>query len=244
MFQEQRDQQPPDTAVAIQVGVDGFELNVQESGAHEGRQGGVVGVQVLLETRQHITEQVRRRRDIERVARSRPADPVLAASNLARPLVGAAHETLMGVAEQPHRERQTLWIAELAARIGKRLKVIANLLDVGGRWPRSHRRCRSLFSLKREEVDQRCLRAFDLRRQYGFLADERVDEPLERRYHLSGELEPRQRLLAGSEAIDPRGIEHQPWVRWRQRERHKGGDLLTASSCPFVAACNSGGHWF
>jgi len=86
----------------------------------------------------------------------------------------------MGFVEQAHRRRQAGRICQLSARVGERIQVIAYLLNV---------RCRTriasrVLCLEVEQVDQRCLRTLNLRRQHRLLADEGVDEPVERRHHL------------------------------------------------------------
>ena len=174
LLEQERDEQPPDAAIAVEVRVNRFELDVQEPGAHE-RRVGVFGVHVLLEGGKHLGERVRWRGHIDRVARSRSADPVLAPSNLPGQLVRAAypaHQALMSLVEEPYRERQPSRIAELAAGVGERLKVVADLLDVGVRG-------RAVVRFEREEVDQGRLGTFDLRGEYRLFAHERIDEPVE-----------------------------------------------------------------
>ncbi len=65
----------------------------------------------------------------------------------------------------------------------------------------------ALLGLEREEVDQGRLRALDLRGEHGLLADERVDEPVERRDHLAGQLEADERLLGRPEALGQGGVD-------------------------------------
>ena len=78
----------------------------------------------------------------------------------------------MGFVEEPHRKRQPVRVAELATGVGKRLKVVADLLDVCVRG-------RAVVCLEGEEVDQGRLSTFDLRGEHRLFADERVDEPVE-----------------------------------------------------------------
>ncbi len=66
------------------------------------------------------------------------------------------------------------------------------------------------LAFKLNEIDQRGLRAFDLRRQDGFLANEGIDQPLRGRNHLRSELEPAQRLFGCAQplpenSLDPNG---------------------------------------
>ena len=89
VLEQQRHEQASDAAVAVEVGVDDLELYVQESGTHERRQR-VVCVQVLLERAEHLAQHLRRWRHVRGVAGTASADPVLAATHLARKLLGAA----------------------------------------------------------------------------------------------------------------------------------------------------------
>jgi hypothetical protein len=59
MLEQERDEQPPDAAVAIEVGVDGLELHVREADPYE-RGKLVLGVQVLLDGKGSYTEEARR----------------------------------------------------------------------------------------------------------------------------------------------------------------------------------------
>lgn len=78
--------------------------------------------------------------------------------------------------------------------------------------------------LERERVDERGLGAFDPRRDDRLLADERVDEPIERRYHLARELEPHERLLGGAQAVGRRRGHRERRISRRKRERDEGGE--------------------
>jgi hypothetical protein len=80
----------------------------------------------------------------------------------------------------------------LRTGISGRLEVVADLFDIS---------VRPVFALrlKGEEVDERRLRSLDLRRDDRLLADERVDEPVERGHHLSRQLEANERLLRSAE---------------------------------------------
>ena len=237
VLEQERHEQATDAAVAVEVGVDGLELHVQESGAYQRRQR-VVGVQVLLEGAEHLAERVRWWRHVRGVAGSASADPVLAATHLAGELLGAAdaaHESSMRLVQEPHRERQTLGSGELGARVGERVEVVAHLLDVGVR--RGALRGARL-GLEREQVDERRLRALDLGGQHRLFADERVDEPVQRRDHLAGQLEANQGLLRCTEA---RG-QDDGRTRGRQPVRDEGRDRLSSNGGPVVRSRGSSGH--
>jgi len=85
---QQRDEKPPDAAVAVEVGMDGLELHVEQPGTHERRQR-VIGMDVLLERTEHMG----RWWYVGGIARPAAADPVLAAPYLARQLVRSARTT-------------------------------------------------------------------------------------------------------------------------------------------------------
>src|SRR5205807_4929523 len=87
VLQQERDEQATDAAVAVEKRVDGLELDVHERGADERRQV-VVAVDVLLKIAEKTCQLLGRRRDENGVARTSAADPVLAASQLARLLAG------------------------------------------------------------------------------------------------------------------------------------------------------------
>jgi hypothetical protein len=91
--QHQRDQQPADAAVAVQGGMDGFELCVGECAAHQQRHAVARIVQETFELAERVHQLVRRRRDEARVLQraAGTAYPVLRGAELAGRLVAAAH---------------------------------------------------------------------------------------------------------------------------------------------------------
>ena len=145
----------------------------------------------------------------------------------------------MRLAQEAHRERQALGIGELGARVGERVEVVADLLDVGV--GRGTLLC-AILGLEREQVDEGRLRSLDLRREHRLLADERVDEPVERRDHLAGQLEADERLLGGAEALGEGGVDDDGRIRGRQRVRDEGRDLLPTYGGPLVSSGGSFGH--
>ena len=140
----------------------------------------------------------------------------------------------MGFVEETHREWQPLRIAELTTRVGERIEVVTDLLDVRTRRP-------ALLGLERQEIDQGRLSAFDLRGQHRLLADERVDEPIERRHHRARQVEPGQRVLGCPETPGERGVEQQRGG-WRQRERNEGRDLLAGNGGALVSPRDTLAH--
>ena len=118
-----------------------------------------------------------RRRHEGRVAWTTPAHPVLRATHLAWLLVGAAHalhKARVRLVEQAHRQRQLRRVCQLRSREVEGIEIVADLLDV--------RALRTFVALglEGEEIDEGRLRALDLRGDYRLLADEGVDEPVER----------------------------------------------------------------
>ena len=103
----ERDQQSSDAAVAVEIGMNGLELHVNDAEAHERRQA-ILRVKVLLQIAEERGQFFRWRRNEGGVSRPRPADPVLTAADLARLLVRAAHsshQSAVRLVEQPRRER-------------------------------------------------------------------------------------------------------------------------------------------
>jgi hypothetical protein len=100
----------------------------------------------------------------------------------------------MRLAEKAHRERQAPGRSDLLARVCERFEIVADLLDVGiGSCARRF----ALLGLEGEEVHEGRLRPLDLGGQDRFLADERIDEPVERRDHLACELQSKEGLPGG-----------------------------------------------
>jgi hypothetical protein len=129
-------------------------------------------------------------------------------------------------------------IRELRARVGERVEVVAHLLDVGvGRGALLG----AVLGLEREQVDEGRLRALDLRREHGLLADERVDEPVERGDHLPSQLEANEGLLSRTEALGQGGVDDDGRIRGRQRVRDEGRDLLPTHGGPLVSSGGSFG---
>jgi hypothetical protein len=141
--------------------------------------------------------------------------------------------------QEAHRKRQALGVGELRACVGERVEVVAHLFDVGVG-------CGAAFAavlgLEREQVDEGRLRSLDLRREHGLLADERVDEPVERGDHLPGQLEANERLLSRTEALSQGGVDDDGRIRGRQRVRDEGRDLLPTHGGPLVSSGISFGH--
>src|SRR5258708_20846804 len=90
VFQQEGDHQAADPPIAVEIGMNGFELRMQEARPHEFRQP-VVGVDVFLESAEKLREFLGGRRNISRVPGPASADPVLAAAEFSWLLSSAAH---------------------------------------------------------------------------------------------------------------------------------------------------------
>ena len=105
MLEQKCDHQTSDPPIAVEIGVDGFELHVQKAGPHKLRQP-VVGMDVFLEGAEKPWELVGGRRNMDCVAGPASANPVLAGSKLARMFLAAAplgEQDLVNFAEQSKR---------------------------------------------------------------------------------------------------------------------------------------------
>src|SRR6185437_12421188 len=90
VFQQEGDHQAPDPPIAIEIGMNGFELRMQESRPHELRQP-VIGMDVFLEGAEKLREFLGGRWNISRVPGPASANPVLAAAYFSGLLAPAAH---------------------------------------------------------------------------------------------------------------------------------------------------------
>ncbi len=188
MLEQECDQQPAHPSVSVEIGVDCFELCVEQSGSHQFVRR-VVGVDRALEMGQDVRKGVRRRGHEHSVAGSSAADPVLTSTHLARLSAlprPPRHQPLVRPVEQTDADRQTLGAVQLRSCERKRRQVITDLVDV-----RIDRRLVVACRLERQEVDKGCLCALDLGRQHGLLAHERIDQPVDRRHHFAGDGQPR-----------------------------------------------------
>ena len=151
----------------------------------------------------------------------------------ARLLVGAPnalHEARVRFVQQPHRQRQSRRVGELRSREAEGVQVVADLLDVCAPWPLV------ALGLEGEQIDEGRLRALDLRGDHGLLADEGVDEPIERRHHLTGKLESGERLLRCSEPLVERAFDGELRPCGRQWRRNEGLPPSFARRCLFFFA--------
>ena len=232
VFQQEGDHQAADPPIAVEIGMNSFELCVQETRPHEVRQP-VGGVDVFFESAKKLREFLGGRWNINRVPRPASANPVLAAAYFSGLLASAAHTThqsLVCFVQEPQGKRQTTLRRELAARVGEGVEVVCHLFDIGVGL--------GLFlGFESEKVDERCLRALDLRRDHRFLAHEGIDEPVERRHHLARQIESDKRLLSLPKATFELGVDDERRPHGRQIEGNEGIDFFAACGHAFVSAC-------
>ncbi len=136
----------------------------------------------------------------------------------------------MRLVKEAHRERQPLRARELGARVFERVEVVADLAHV------VERLAIVLLSFILEQIDERGLRALNLRGDNGLLSDEGVDEPVERRDHLARDLEAGHGLLGSGEKRGPFGVDVYWWVPRGKAVRDVGGDLFATYGSPQSSA--------
>jgi hypothetical protein len=161
MLHQRRNQQAPDTAIAIKKRVDGFKLGMHQRNFHQRRQGRG-GDRVVMNEALDIGQQIRhplcRRRHKRRVARPRAANPVLRTTQLAGLLAIAAsavEQQTVGIAQQANTDRQPRRIAQIVLHQPECPQVIGHLFDIVGI-------ADGKTGLFIEQVDKRGLRALDL----------------------------------------------------------------------------------
>ena len=151
--------------------MDRLELHVREPGAHQDRQPVIVGMQETLERRHAIGHGGVWRRDESGVAGAGAADPVLRAAELAGVLAAAPSarkQDGVDLTNEAVRERKAF--PQSGEPMFQSRDVVRDLDDV------VERHARRLVELEEEQVRERRLRALDLRREHGLLADVGVEE--------------------------------------------------------------------
>src|SRR5438874_1804341 len=211
--EQQRDEQPSDAPVAVEEGVDGFELRVHERGVNEW--GERVVVQEVLPGAEALHEAVRRRRHEGGVGEraSRRADPVLAAPETAG-RCGVAprptHESLVQLPHEPQRQRQR---AQSLHAVLERDDVVGDLTQV------SRAARDGGTSLGREELAEGRLRPFDATREHRLAPDEGADEQVRIREPAALAGEPADRPVCRRERSGEPGA---PFEAGRNGRRHVG----------------------
>jgi hypothetical protein len=116
--EQEGDEKAAEAAVAIQEGVDGFELHMGERGLDENGGGDGLVVEEIFQCAEALEQGIGRRGHMSGIARACAADPILAAPELAGFLVRAtavAKKHSVDFADEPKGNRQTLFEKSHAA---------------------------------------------------------------------------------------------------------------------------------
>src|ERR1700733_13312884 len=101
MLEQQRNEQPTDTAIAVEVGVDGLKLNMRQPDTNQRRQP-TFRMKIFLQVPQERRHLLGWSGNKYGIARACPANPVLTATNFAWMLTDAAdsaHQTTMSLVQ-------------------------------------------------------------------------------------------------------------------------------------------------
>ena len=220
VVEQERDEEAAETAIAIEEGVDGLELDVGERGLQqEGQAAGVV-MQELFQRAHARLNLLGRGRDEVGIAGAGAADPVLAAAELAGLFFIAAalrHEGGVHFAEETVREREAFANARHAVLQGG--DVIGDFHHV------VERHAWSLGQLKEQEVGEGRLRALDLRGEHGLAPDVRVEKKMRVRQQGADAVQPSNGECGALQKQLPGTGDFQGW-HGRQWRRHKSTHLL------------------
>src|SRR5271154_2024054 len=221
MLEQQCDEQPTDTTIPVEVGMDGLELNMCQPNANERRQA-ILCVKVLLEGCQERCQLLRWCWNESGVAGTRSTNPVLTTANFARLLVGttdSAHQTAVRLVEQTYGKRQPASALDLVSRVLDCVQVVANFVHVIA----GH--SGSLFGFVLKKIYKGGLSTLNLRGNDCLFADKGIDEPVDRRHHFPGYFKTRKRLLGAPERRGKFTIHIQYRVTRRERVGNKRGDF-------------------
>ena len=145
----------------------------------------------------------------------------------------------MRFVQETHRKRQAARVGELLHRERQSLEVVGDLSQVlGGMAFRDVSIGR--FGFGGQQVDERGACSLDLGRENRFLADEGVEEPVQRRNHGSRDLQPCKRTVGRPTPLPELPREIQGGRIRRQVEWHEGLDLLPPDLAELVPAGSSG----
>src|SRR5450631_3770320 len=236
MLEQQGNEQPTDTAIAVEVRMDGLKLNMRQPDANQRRQP-TFRMKILLKVRQERRQLLGWGGNEYGVARACPANPVLPAANFAWLLIGAAdsaHQTTMSLIQQTNGDRQPASAPDLRSCIFNRVEVVADLMYVlDGSFG-------CLFRFVLEKVYECGLSTFNLRGDDCLFAHKGIDKPVERRHHFAGYLEAPKRMLRAGERRGKFSAHAQRRVTRRKRVRDKRCDGLARNSPRYCSA--SGAH--
>ena len=124
MAQQQRNQQAPEPAVAVEVGMQGLELDVEKPDPHERWQAALV-VNGAFKVAQELAQPMRWWRNEVGVARARASDSVLRGPHISRQCLrtaSASEQSPVSFAEQPHGQGEPGVAFQLFPRVVYRLR--------------------------------------------------------------------------------------------------------------------------
>ena len=212
--EEERDQQPPHPAVAVEEGMDRPELGMGQADPDQMREA-VVAMEKDLQVAQRARHLLEGRRNEGRAARrgAGRADPVLRPAQLARLRTAAAHalhQPLVHFADQAHGRRQA----------GQPFEPVVHRRHVVDDFPRvADAARRRKARLGGEHVAERALRALDLAGEHGLLAHVHEHEEVGLGQGMDGAVQPAQRAVGRRQPglYDPRHAH-------RRARRQRGGN--------------------
>jgi hypothetical protein len=171
--EKEGDEETADAAIAIEEGVDGFELRMSVSAVDEG--GEIAGgVEEFFQVTEGLSHFVDGWRDVGGIFQSAASgsDPVLGAAELSGVSLTAArarHELGVDFTDEAEGEREVA-AADLRKAVVHGLDVVDDFFDVLGRV--------LLAGLVVDDVFERALGALDLRREDGLVADIHRDKEI------------------------------------------------------------------
>ena len=236
MDEQEGDQQPADTAVAVEEWVDGLELRMCQAGVDEC--GQLLLVQEALEVVERLLHLVDRGRHERRLCQARVLrpDPVLRAAKLAGETVSTAtagQELTVDLADQAERERQ---LAKPIQAVVHRVDVADDLVDV----LRQPAPSRTGLELDREQILERALRPLDLRAEHSLAPDVHVDEEVRVRNGLDDAVQATDGLIGPGQERVQLTVEGDRRVgRERRRDERRVARALFHIA---AGARTSGGH--
>ena len=166
LSEQEGDQQPSHPPIAIQKGMDGFELGMGQTDANQGRQI-VLGMEKLLQSAQRLRQLLRgwRHKRGRGQAAAAGADPVLATAQLTRSQPAATHALQqfgVDLGDQPHRHRQRGQPLEAMVH---RLHIVHHFIHIARQALGAEE-----VGLRRQQILQGALGALDLAREHRLLA--------------------------------------------------------------------------
>jgi len=178
-----RDDEPPEPAVSVEIGVDRFELGMGSGNSHERKLAAAWNIEVPLEVGETVTYARGRRWNIARIPWARTANPILCGADNSRlplPAASVLEQTSMDFIEEPRRKRQVL---DTNKSKSQRADIIGDLdgITVGRRV--------TILVFEEQHVGERGLRSLDLRREERLFPEVHENEEVRVRNHLGDSVE-------------------------------------------------------